>query len=172
MRPWTRKLWLLLHILSASAWIGIDVLVAVLVAVGLSGAGPARRGLALQALGTFVWWPMITSGLICLGTGLVLGWGTRWGLIRYWWVLVKLVLNLVLCTLILLALRPTMPEAIAYGAAVTAGTPPAIDGTSLFMPPIVSLTALSVATVLSVYKPWGRTSRRRSSPAGVAAASH
>ncbi|GAA2638105.1 hypothetical protein [Paractinoplanes durhamensis] len=155
MRPRTRKLWLVLHIASAGAWLGIDVLVAVLVAAGLLGGSAERRGLALRALGTFVWWPMLTSALICLITGLVLGWGTKWGLIRYWWVAVKLVLNLTLCTLILLALRPTMAEAIAYGA----GTQAVIDRTALFMPPIVSLTALSLATVLSVYKPWGRTAK-------------
>ncbi|MEU4241184.1 hypothetical protein [Actinoplanes sp. NPDC026619] len=161
MRPKTRKLWLVLHVLSSSAWIGIDVLVAVLVAVRLLAGSPARRGLAYQALGTFVWWPMLTSALICLVTGLVLGWGTKWGLIRYWWVLVKLVLNVILCTLILLALRPTMPAAIAYGVTVAAGEPATIDANGLFMPPIVSLTALSLATVLSVYKPWGRIRRAR-----------
>jgi hypothetical protein len=159
MRPRTRKLWLVLHIGSSSVWIGVDVLVAVLVGVGLLGGDPARRGLALQALGTFVWWPMFAAALISLITGVVLGWGTRWGLIRYWWVLVKLVLNVALCTLILVALRPTMPAAIAYGVAVAAGTPATIGMTGLFMPPIVSLTALSVAMVLSVYKPWGRLRR-------------
>lgn len=164
MRPRTRKAWLVPHVLSASAWIGIDVLVAVLAAVGLTSDSPARRGLAAQAFGTFVWWPMLTAALVCLITGLVLGWGTRWGLIRFWWVTIKLVLNVVLCTLILLLLRPTMPEAIAYGEAVAAGTPAAIDRNALIMPPIVSLTALTVATVLSIYKPWGPI-RRRGMPA-------
>jgi hypothetical protein len=165
MRPKTRKLWLVLHVLSASAWIGIDVLVAVLATVGITSDNPARRGLAYQAFGTFVWWPMLTAALICLITGLVLGWGTKWGLIRFWWVTIKLVLNVVLCTLILLLLRQTMPEAMAYGVAVAAGTPATIDVNALIMPPIVSLTALTAATVLSIYKPWGRI-RRRSATGG------
>ncbi|GAA0554192.1 hypothetical protein GCM10010172_40990 [Paractinoplanes ferrugineus] len=144
------------HVLSASAWIGIDVLVAVLAAVCVGSDDPVRRGLAGQAFGTFVWWPMAVSALICLVTGLVLGWGTRWGLVRFWWVTIKLVLNVVLCTLILVLLRPTMPEAYAYGVAVAAGSPVTMEANGLIMPPIVSLTALTVATVLSVYKPWGR----------------
>ncbi|XVU29304.1 hypothetical protein ACQPZJ_20210 [Actinoplanes sp. CA-054009] len=148
-----RKLWLLIHILSAGVWIGVDVMVAVLVAVGAWGG---ERELAYRALGTFVVWPMLTSALVCLITGVLLGLETRWGLIRYWWVAVKLVLNLVLCTLILVLLRPMMPEVRAYGE----GTAPAFDTSGLAFPPIVSLTALSLATVLSVYKPWGRIARR------------
>ncbi|SNY68792.1 hypothetical protein [Paractinoplanes atraurantiacus] len=143
-----RKLWLLIHIISAGVWIGVDVMVAVLVAAGTWGE---ERELAYRALGTFVVWPMLTSALVCLITGVLLGLETKWGLIRYWWVAVKLVLNLVLCTLILVLLRPMMPELRASG-----------EGTSsLAFPPIVSLTALSLATVLSVYKPWGRIARRR-----------
>lgn len=158
LRPATRKMWLVLHILSAGAWIGVDVIVAVLVAVGLAGDDRAR-GLAYQALGSFVVLPMLTAGLVCLVTGLVLGLGSKWGLLRYWWVAVKLTLNLVLCTLILVALNPGMPGVRAHGEAVSAGLTSSLDTANLMFPPIVSLTTLSLATVLSVYKPWGRIRR-------------
>lgn len=164
LKPAHRKLWLVLHIVSASAWIGVDVVVAVLVGVGELSDDPARRGLALQALGAFVVWPMLVSGLVCLATGVVLGLATKWGLIRYWWVAVKLVLNVALCTLILVLLRPGMPAIQAYGAQVSAGSTAGFDTSSLIMPPIVSLTLLSLATVLSVYKPWGRTRPHRARP--------
>ena len=96
---------------------------------------------------------MLTAGVLCLVTGLVLGWTTKWGLLRYWWVAVKLAVNLVLCTLILVALQPGMADIRAYGESRL--TEP-LDPTNLYFPPIVSLTALSFATVLAVYKPWGR----------------
>ncbi|MCM4082809.1 hypothetical protein [Paractinoplanes hotanensis] len=156
MVPVYRKFWLVLHIVSASAWIGVDVMVAVLVGVGALSDDSARRGLAYQALGSFLVWPMLVSGLVCLVTGLVLGLGTKWGLVRYWWVAIKLVLNVALCTLILLLLRPTMPEVAAYGKSLSAGEAVTFEVSSLIMPPVVSLTLLGVATVLSVYKPWGR----------------
>lgn len=159
LRPATRKLWLVLHLLSAGAWIGIDVIVAVLVAIGRLGGSPAQRGLAYEALGTFVVWPMLASGLVSLLTGLVLGWYSRWGLLRYWWVAVKLGLNLALCTLILVLLRPGMDEVREYGAALSTGTPTVLDVSNLIFPPIVSLSALIFATVLAVYKPWGRLRR-------------
>jgi hypothetical protein len=165
-RGW-RKTTLIVHIVSAGAWIGIDVMVAVLVLTGRFGTSDEVRGLAYRALATFVVWPMLASGLICLVTGLLLGLGTRWGLLRYWWVAIKLVLNLVLCTLILVLLQPGMDEVNDYGRTLTSGTPEPAFISNLFFPPAVSLTALTFATVLAVAKPWGRLTRRPArSPGG------
>jgi hypothetical protein len=159
-RTW-RRIMLVAHIISAGAWIGIDVVVAVLVSVGQFGPDRDVRGLAYQALATFVVWPMLTSALVSLVTGVVLGWGTKWGLLRYWWVAVKLGLNLVLCTLILLLLQPGMRAVDEYGRDLARGADDASAVSTLFFPPAVSLTALTIATVLSVVKPWGRIGRRR-----------
>jgi hypothetical protein len=159
-RRW-RKATLVTHIVSAGAWIGIDVMVAVLVLTGRYGSTDEVRGLAYEALATFVVWPMLVSGLICLVTGLILGLGTRWGLVRYWWVLVKLTLNLVLCTLILVALRPGMDEIRDYGRDLPNGAPEPGVVSDMIFPPAVSLSALTLATVLAVVKPWGRIRRAR-----------
>jgi hypothetical protein len=163
--PWrlrgrTRKTALILHILAAGSWIGVDVIVAVLVLTGWFSGSQATRGLAYQALGTFVVWPMLVSGLVSLVTGVILGLGSKYGLIRYWWVAVKLVLNVVLCTLILVALQPGLGDVAQYGRDLTAGTETGRDMSSLFFPPIVSLSALTFATVLAVAKPWGRLRKR------------
>jgi hypothetical protein len=154
-RGW-RRTTLVVHVVSAGAWIGIDVMVAVLVLAGRLGTTPTRS-LAYQALGTFVVWPMLTAGLVCLLTGLVLGLGTKWGLFRYWWVVVKLVLNLALCALILVLLEPGMAEIVAWGMALPEGGRQPRFINTLFFPPAVSLTTLTFATTLAVVKPWGRT---------------
>jgi hypothetical protein len=158
-RGWRRTL-LTVHILASAAWIGIDVIVAVLVGTGWFASDTELRSLAYRALATFVVWPMLVSGLLCLATGLLLGLGTRWGLVRYWWVLVKLVLNVVLCTLIIVVLQPGMADVAAYGDELLTGTPSTDRVEQLFFPPVVSLTCLTLATVLAVVKPWGRISRR------------
>jgi hypothetical protein len=158
-RGW-HKATLVLHIVSAGAWIGVDVIVAVLVLTGRFADDLALRSLAFQALATFVVWPMLASGLVSLATGLVLGLATTWGLLRYWWVAVKLALNLILCTLIVLVLRPGMDEVAAYGRDLLTGSPDPTAVSSLFFPPAVSLTTLTLATVLAVFKPWGRIRRR------------
>lgn len=154
-----RKVTLLVHIIAAGTWIGIDVVVAIMVLVGWFAESDATRGTAYQALGLFAVWPMLIAGLTSLASGLVLGWGSKYGLIRYWWVAVKLVLNVVLTTLVLLALRPSIPDVVAHGQALSAGQSSDRDVSQLFFPPAVSLVALTFATTLSVFKPWGRVRR-------------
>lgn len=166
-----RRAVLVVHIVSAGAWIGIDVVVGVLVFAGWFSDDPAIQGLAYQALGTFAVAPMLTSGLVCLASGVLLGLGTRFGLLRYWWVAVKLVMNVVLCVLILVLLQPGMPDVVEHGRIVAAGGNSPVDVSRLFFPPAVSLTTLTVATVLGVFKPWGRirSGRRTTQPDAVSA---
>jgi hypothetical protein len=88
VRPWrlgarTRKGVLVVHIVSAGAWIGIDVVMAVVVFTALL-ADDYTRALCYRALEMFVVWPLFASGLVCLASGIVLGLGTKWGLLRYW----------------------------------------------------------------------------------------
>ena len=154
-RHW-RRITLTLHIVAAGAWIGIDVMVAVLVCTGWFADDPDARGLAYRALGSFVVWPMLISGVLSLVTGILLGWSTKWGLLRYWWVAVKLGLNILLCTLIVAVLQPGMDAVRGHGRALQAGTASSEDVSTLFFPPAVSLSLLTFATVLAVFKPWGR----------------
>jgi hypothetical protein len=158
-KQWRRAV-LATHIVSAGAWIGIDVIVAVLVMTGWFASEVELRSLAYRALAHFIVAPMLASGLVCLLTGVLLGLGTKWGVLRYWWVVVKLALNLVLCTVMVVVLAPGMPSVDQYGVDLLAGV--ADEGArivTLFFPPAVSLTALTFAVVLAVAKPWGRIRR-------------
>lgn len=157
----TRKTVLLAHIASAGAWLGIDVVMGVLVFTAVLTGSDRTKALAYQALEMFAIWPLLTAGLLCLATGVVLGLGSKYGLVRYWWVAVKLVLNVVLSSLVLLSLRPGVVEAAERGRQFFAGGSPALDVGDLVFPPVVSTTALVFAMVLSVFKPWGRTRVRR-----------
>src|ERR671920_2114832 len=164
VRPWrlgarTRKGVLVVHIASAGAWLGIDVAMGVLVFTALFG-GDETRALCYRALELFAVWPLLTTGLICLASGIVLGLGTKYGLVRYWWVAIKLVLNIVLTALVLVALRPAVTEAAEQGRQFAAGAPASLTVGDLIFPPIVSPTALLIAVVLAVFKPWGRIRKR------------
>ena len=147
---------LVTHIVSAGAWVGIDVVVGVLVVAGWFMADPTIQGVAYVALGAYLVVPMLVSGLVCLASGLLLGLGTRYGLLRYWWVAVKLVMNVVLCVLIVFLLSPGMPGIVEHGRSLIAGSSSDLDVSTLFFPPAVSLIALVTATVLAVFKPFGR----------------
>ncbi len=129
----------------------------------VSTPGVASGPSAVAAIGRFATWPLALAGLLCLLTGVLLGLGTKYGLVRYWWVAVKLVLNVVLVTLVLFLLMPSLgPLAGAARDSLTGGAPlPDLSG--LAFPPVVSTTAVLVAMTLSVFKPWGRVfpARRR-----------
>lgn len=105
-------------------------------------------------------------------TGVLLGLGTKWGLLTHWWVTTKLIINLVLVALVGILLLPNALSMATPDAGVPADQLRAdYDLVSLLMPPIVSSVALIVATVLSVYKPAGRVRRTpvRNRPSGVTA---
>lgn len=163
-----RKTFLLLHILSAGAWFGIDVVLAVLVFTALGTDDTDVVVTCLRALELFAVWPMLAASLTCLVTGVVLGLGSKYGLLRYWWVAAKLVINVGMSALILFALRSGIGDAARYADRLAAGDPTAVLPGDLIFPPIVSPTLLLIAFVLSVFKPWGRI-RRRHTSADVAA---
>lgn len=160
-RPWrlhkqVRKGVLLAHIASAGTWLGLDIAMAVAVFTAAGTDDPSTKALAYQALGQFIFWPLLTSSVLCLASGVLLGLGTSYGLVRYRWVTIKLVLNIVLTLLVLFALRPGVMELADQGREVAAGGAVAFTEDSILFPPIVSLVALTVAFVLSTFKPFGR----------------
>lgn len=152
---------LTVHILGAGAWVGIDVVLGVLVFTALLTSSTATEALCYRALELFAVWPLLTAGLVTLASGVLLGLGTLYGLVRYKWVAVKLALNVVLVTLVVPALRPGLADAAAYGELLAAGGSGGTDVGNLVFPPVVSGLALVAATVLSVFKPWGRLRRAR-----------
>ncbi|GIH15382.1 hypothetical protein Raf01_35540 [Rugosimonospora africana] len=152
---------LVAHIAAAGAWIGIDVAMAVLIFTSLIRHDDATVALCYQVVGLVAVWPLFIAGLVCLASGLVLGMGSRYGLLRYWWVATKLALNLLLTGLVLLALRPGLAELGRVGRQLATGAPVDAALHGMLYPPIVSPIALLVALVLAVFKPWGRIRRGR-----------
>lgn len=155
-----RKAVLVVHLAAAGAWLGLDVVLAVLIGTAGLTDDPNTKAVSLQALELFSVMPMLIIGLVCLVSGLVLGLGTKYGLVRYWWVAVKLVLNIVLVVLVATALRSGVQEAAEQARLLSTGQIDAVPLGDLRFPPIVSPIALMVAVTLSVYKPWGRIRRR------------
>ncbi len=85
-RPWrlgarTRKGVLVVHIVSAGVWIGIDVVMGVVIFTALLADDGNTRALCYRALELFAVWPLLTTGLVCLASGIVLGLGTKYGLV-------------------------------------------------------------------------------------------
>jgi hypothetical protein len=159
-RPWrlhggARRATLVTHVLSSVGWIGIDIALLVLAVTGLTSDDPLTVAACYQAMGVFVLPTVVPAALVCLASGVLLGMGSRYGLVRYWWVVVKLVINVVLTVLVLVLLRPGLGVVADAGRAADLDTLAEL-GVGMVFPPAVSIAALTVATVLAFTKPWGR----------------
>ena len=139
------KLLVTVHIVASVGWLGVAV---AKLALGIAAVRTADPGLAqalLAAIGIIdrVFPP---AAVLTFVSGIVLGLVTTWGIVQYTWVLTKLVLTIAVPV-----------TAIQFGERLLDA---ALHGSPLT--PVVSLVILHVfmlaaATVLSVYKPWGKT---------------
>lgn len=127
-------------------------------------ADDRRAEAALTSLGAFATGPLTAVGLLTLATGLLLGTGSKYGLVRYWWVSVKLALNVVLVTLVVFVLSPEVISMDRAARATRTSGAPLPATLDLAFPPVVSTACVLVAMTLSVFKPWGRI---RSRPRGA-----
>ncbi|MVA76708.1 hypothetical protein GC722_11835 [Auraticoccus sp. F435] len=150
---------LLVHVASAGSWLGLDLVLGTAVLTLLSGP-PTEATAAALVLARLVGPPLLTVAVTTLASGLVLGLGTPWGLVRHGWVLAKLVITVVLLVLVVVLLLPALGELSAAAAASldSGAAPPAVG--QLVFPPVVSTTAVLGAMALSVFKP-SRRSRAR-----------
>ncbi|GAA4432287.1 hypothetical protein GCM10023169_37890 [Georgenia halophila] len=163
----SRRAVLITHIAAAGSWLGMDVVMGALVLTAATTESLQTRAVAFRALEMFALVPLVTVALLTLISGVLLGLGSKYGVLRYWWVATKLVLTLVLTTLTVVALRPGVVDAADRGGDFLAGGAPDLAVGQLIFPPIVSTTAVLAAMVLSVVKPWGRTGRNRATPGGA-----
>lgn len=155
MTPRIRKLSLVIHVGASVGWLGAVLSSLVLAVVGLTSRdGALVRGtyLTLVVIG---WYALVPLSVASLITGLVQGLGTAWGLLRHYWVLVKLVLNLIATGVLLLYMQTLgaleRAARIADAAAGPEGNPsPVLHSAG-------AVLLLLMALVLSVFKPRGMT---------------
>ena len=157
MTPLLRKLVLTAHITVSVGWLGAVAGFLALAVAGLISQDPAVIRAAYRAMELLGWFVLVPLSLApLLLTGPLLSLGTKWGLFRHYWILAKLLINILASLLLLVhmqlvshlanvaetgfatdALRPQRIQLVAYAAA--------------------ALLVLLVATALAVYKPRGLT---------------
>ena len=151
LSPRIRRATLALHIGASVALLGTCAAIVVINARAATTDDPALATSAYELLTTFPVVFGIPLSFTSLATGLALGLGSKWGVLRYRWVTAKLVLILSVIVVGALVLGP-QTQALADGSD---GSEPAIALASAY-----DVLALCLATGLSVYKP-GRARDRR-----------
>lgn len=158
MTPRLRKLVLTAHVISSVGWLGAVAVFLALGIVGLSSQDAQVVRAVYLAMESAGWSVLVPSSFASLLTGLVQSLGTKWGLLRHYWVLMKLVINLV-ATIVLLMYMQTLGYLAGVAAATTAssGDLGGLRSSSPVLHSGVGLLLLLVAAALSVYKPRGMT---------------
>jgi hypothetical protein len=149
-----RKFALAVHLTVSVGWVGAAL---AYLGLGIASVTSERestiRGawIAMELIG---WWVIVPLAISSLLTGVVMGLGTKWGLVRYYWVLVSFVLT-TFATSILLLHMPDV-SAIADEARVGRGAELNALGGDLFHAGI-GLIVLVAVLMLNVIKPPGLT---------------
>lgn len=157
MRPVLRKLVRTAHVMFTVGWLGAVAAFLALAIAGLSSQDAqtvSATYIAMDLITRFVIVPLSLLPLFL--TGPILSFGTPWGLFRHYWIIVKLVINVLSTIILLIHLQP-----IGYLARAAASETLSSADRSLQLQMVFAsgagLLALLVATALAMYKPRGMT---------------
>jgi hypothetical protein len=158
MTPRLRRFALTAHVSASVGWLGAVAGFLALAVAGFTSEDAQTVRAAYLTMELTGWFVLVPLAIASLLTGLVQALGTKWGLFRHYWVLVKLLIN-VFATIVLLLYMQTLGSL----ADVAAETTLSGDGLGMLRSPSPMLHAgaalllLLVATTLAVYKPPGMT---------------
>lgn len=157
MSPGGRKLALTVHVTTSVGWLGAVAAFLALAIAGLTSRDAQTVRAAYLAMALTTRCVIVPLSLAALVSGVVQSLGTSWGLVRHYWVLIKLLLTSI-ATAVLLVKTPHI-STVARVAAATTLSGADLRGlrSELVVHSAGGLLVLLVIAALSVYKPKGLT---------------
>jgi hypothetical protein len=157
MSPRTRDLVLTVHVLASVGWFGAVVAFLPFAIAGLASDTPGVVTASYLAMDVVGWYAIVPLCLAALATGVIQSLATKWGLVRHYWVVIKLALTALATAVLLLHTR--LIGALAERAARGPIAPGEHHGMRLQLAfdAGAALVVLGVATALAIYKPRGLT---------------
>lgn len=152
-----RKFALTAHVACSVGWLGAVAASLALAVAGVTSQDVEVVRAAYLTMEVIGWSVLVPFSVASLLTGLVQALGSRWGLVRHYWVLVKLLLNLVAIAVLLLYMQTLTVLADAATQTRSTGDLSGLQNPSPVAHAGAALLLLLVATTLSVYKPQGLT---------------
>ena len=143
------------HIMASAGWFGAVVTFLVLAVVGLASLDEDVTRSAVLIMEPVGWYALVPLNVASLMTGLFSALTTPWGLLRHYWVLAKLLIN-VIATVVLLLYMQTL----GYLAGVAGSDPVDVErlrDPSPLLHTSAAIVLLVLAMILAVYKPRGMT---------------
>jgi hypothetical protein len=164
MSPRIRRLALTTHVTFSVGWLGAVLAYLVVAIAGLTSLDLQLVKGTYQSMQVMAWFVIVPCAIAALFSGLLQSLGSEWGLLRHYWIVAKLVLT-TLGTVILLLHAPRVSEMAgraAESAFATGDHGP--QRTALVVHAAGGLAILLAATVLSIFKPWGKTAHGKGEP--------
>jgi hypothetical protein len=149
------------HAVTSAAWLGVAVMFVALSGLALSAANVRDAQTIYETMAFFDQTMLPMATMAATTSGFALGVTTQWGIVRHWWVLIKVVLSFAVLGIAFGFLHDALERAAAEAADLAAVGGAVADVTSSgqvvlggFMLALVSLVG---AMLLSLYKPRGMT---------------
>ena len=157
MGPRVRRVVLITHISTSLGWTGSVAAFFALAVTGVSSHDATTVRGAYLAMNVISWSVILPLAITTLLIGTVQALGSRWGLLRHYWVVAKLAI-----TVVAFVVFATKLPLISHLAAVAATTTPSAEDVHTQMELVLhsggGLLVLLVPAALSVLKPRGMTS--------------
>lgn len=161
----TQKKWLVAaHVLSSIAWVGPAFCYIVLATLAATTLDPHLPHAIYAGMRTLAQWLVLPAALLTLVTGLMLSLLTNWGLFKWYWIIVKVIVTPLAIGLETFALDSVLDKAVAITAAPASAL--LLDPNfvsmkgQMFQALIPHLITMSAIVVISVIKPWGQRKQR------------
>jgi hypothetical protein len=149
-----RKVALTAHVATSVGWLGAVVAFSAVAVTALAREAESRTEL-YPAMQVMVSVAIVPLALATVTTGVISSLGTTWGLLRHYWVIVKLGIVGISTGVLLLQVRPL--SAATERAATTPVPDLGAETASLVLHSAGGVALLLAATVLGIYKPRGLT---------------
>ncbi len=157
MTPHLRRLMLTAHITFSVGWLGAVAVFLAHSIAGLLSADTLTVRTAYLAMNLSAWVIILPACVGALLTGIFQSVGTQWGLFKYYWVVVKLLLTIGATVLLLVHMQPITFMAGIVSQGPLMGTEHRGLQIQLVADAAAALLVLLATTTISVYKPWGMT---------------
>ena len=165
MRARLRKLALSVHLFVSVGWIGAVLVYLALGVTAVTNDDVSDVRAAWIAMDVAGWYVVVPLAVASVATGLLMAFGTKWGLFRHYWVVFSFALTVLAATVLVLH----MPDVSVLARAARAGSPAGGSETHVMsrlrggdvLHPGLGLVVLLAVLVLNVFKPAGLTRHGR-----------
>lgn len=154
--------WILFaHVVLSVGWLGAGAANVVLAVTAASATAAETRRVCYQLINRIDLALVIPLAFGSLASGVLISLATKWGLWRYWWVVIKFVLTVAVIVFSTFGVGAWVEQSIAATAAGEAGSPVAVP---LVVGALGNVAAFLFMTWASIAKPWSRTPWAASPP--------